>query len=135
MRNASRNNGVRVGNGSVEGASKIRDLVGTIFNKHGQEINKIKMKEVSVIPENHVSSGIKFNMFSLTNRQKDGWVLHGNDKAIWLTKGKNKVVFDIVIHTHKGLVFAMYIKRHAEIGCVGVIENGKKMILQQDHDK
>ena len=44
-------------------------------------------------------------------------------------EGGNKVVFDIVIHTPKGLVFAIYIKQHAEIGCVGVAEKLQKMSL------
>jgi hypothetical protein len=33
--------------------------------------------------------------------------LHGNAEAIWLTKGNQKVVFDIKIHTPKGVVFCM----------------------------
>jgi hypothetical protein len=42
-------------------------------------------------------------------------LLHGNDKAIWLTKGEDKITFDIIIPTPKGMVFAVYFNRNKEI--------------------
>ena len=41
----------------------------------------------------------------------EGWILGGNEQAIWLTKGECRVTFDIVVQTRKGRVYAMYFER------------------------
>ena len=85
------------------------------------------MNEVNIVPGN------KYNMFSLMQRQLKGWKLGGNEKSIWLTKGNKMVTFDIMIHTPKGVVYAMYIgRKESEIGCAGV---DKVMIKEKVHDK
>ena len=56
-------------------------------------------KEVTLIP------AANFSLFSITERQKEGWNIHGDDKAIWLTKVSSKVMFDIVINTPRGALF------------------------------
>ena len=38
-------------------------------------------------------------------------MLHGDSEAIWITKGNNKVIFDICIETPEGLVFAAHLRR------------------------
>jgi hypothetical protein len=55
--------------------------------------------------------------------QKSGWLLHSDDKAIWLTKGEAKITFDIIIPTLKGTVFVMYFNRNEEIANVNVNVN------------
>jgi hypothetical protein len=67
----------------------------------------------------HLPTG-KFNLFSLTKMQKSGWLLHGNNKAIWLTKEGSNITFDIIILTPEGMVFAMYFNRNEEIANVNV---------------
>jgi hypothetical protein len=42
----------------------------------------------------HVRSA-KFNLFSLTKRQKAGWLLNKDSEKIWITKGEHKIVFNI----------------------------------------
>jgi hypothetical protein len=56
--------------------------------------------------------------------QKNGWLLHGNAKAIWLTKGDNTIIFDIIIPTPEGMVFAVYFNRHEEIANINVTATG-----------
>ena len=66
----------------------------------------------------------KHNLFSVTKPQQNGWALKGDEEKMELTKGKSKVVFDIVIKTPKGAVCMMYFRRAsgggAEIGNAGV---------------
>jgi hypothetical protein len=54
----------------------------------------------------HLPSG-KFNLFSLTRLQQQGWLLGRDKTAIWLTNADQKVTFDMKIPTNKGLLFAM----------------------------
>jgi hypothetical protein len=95
-----------MGNGKSESASSIGKLTGTLCNMHGGELMKSTMQAVTQLPTG------KFNLFSLTMMQKSGWLLHGDDKAIWLTKGKNKITCNIIIPTPEGMVFAMYFNRN-----------------------
>jgi len=67
------------------------------------------MKDVTYLPTGH------FNLFSVTKLTKAGWQLHADLKQLWLTKDQNKIVFDIVIPTPKGMLYAMYLKHDTDI--------------------
>eukprot|EP00957_Ditylum_brightwellii_P003970 302291-Ditylum_brightwellii.AAC.1 len=54
-----------------------------------------------------------YNLFGLTKLQEEGWSLGGDTNTIWITKGNQKVTFDIKTKTPKGAIFAIYIKRKA----------------------
>eukprot|EP00957_Ditylum_brightwellii_P085629 6514035-Ditylum_brightwellii.AAC.2 len=84
----------------------ISNIHGTLCNKNGAKLHTCTMKNVKYCKEN------KYNLFSITKRQKDGWRLHGNKNQILITKGQHKVVFDIQIPTKEGLIFAAYIDRN-----------------------
>jgi hypothetical protein len=105
---------VTMGNGKSESASSIGKLTGTLCNKYGDKLLKSTMEAVT-----HLPTG-KFNLFSLTKMQKNGWLLHGNAKAIWLTKQDTTIMFDIIIPTPEGIVFAVYFNRHEELVNVDV---------------
>jgi hypothetical protein len=68
-------------------------------------------------------------------------LLHGNDKAIWLTKGEDKITFDIIIPTPEGMVFTVYFNRNEEIANVHVNGTGPTevapvtMNIEQAHAK
>jgi hypothetical protein len=62
-----------------------------------------------IVPSN------KFNLYSITQAILNKWILHGNTEAIWLTKDNKKVVFDIKIHTPKGVVFCMNLRRKVQL--------------------
>jgi len=84
------------------------------------------MKDVTYLPTGH------FNLFSVTKLTKAGWQLHADLKQLWLTKDQNKIVFDIVIPTPKGMLYAMYLKHDTDIA--GISADVKvKMTVQQAH--
>jgi hypothetical protein len=91
-------------NGAAEEMMKIGDLPGTMTDKKGNELGDAKIEGCSIVPSN------KFNLYSITQALLNKWMLHGNAEAIWLTKGDKKVVFDIKIHTPKGMVFCMNLR-------------------------
>jgi hypothetical protein len=51
------------------------------------------------------------NLFSLSVVQHRGWLLYGDVKKIWLEKEGNKIVFDLMVPTPKGVVYCMYLNR------------------------
>jgi hypothetical protein len=129
-RKASKVNNITMGNnGSNEKAKKIVDIPCTACDKHGNQITEVRMKDVTTIP------GGKFSLFSVSKMIKEGWELVGGSKtAIWLVRNKMKVVFDVVIPTPKGVLFASYLKQRDDIGGA-VQDTSVKMSLVQAHDK
>jgi hypothetical protein len=84
------------------------DLPGMITNAEGNELQKATLTNVKLV------KSARFNLFSLTKWQKDGWKLHGDNKRIWLSKGNNMIVFDICIPTPEGLIFAMHFQQQSK---------------------
>ena len=80
VREATVDDSVTNGNGSKTGITHLADISGTICDKYGNQMTKAKMKDVKIAPGN------KFNLFSITKRQKNGWKLMGDNNAIWLEK-------------------------------------------------
>ena len=62
-------------------STKVGNLPVLQCNKYVEEVQGITLKVLTLNPEEN------FSMFSLAKRQKEGWKIHGNDKAIWSTKG------------------------------------------------
>ena len=104
---------VTMANGVADGAESVVDIRGTICNKEGKPDKEVMLRDVSFMPNG------RFNLFSVTRLQKDGWILGGDSKAIWLVKGESKILFDIIIPTRKGMLFAMYIDRHGDVAAAG----------------
>jgi hypothetical protein len=79
---------ITMGNGIAEKAALIGELTGTICNKNRDELTIAMMSEVVYLPTG------QFNLFSLTKMTTNqGWILGGDDKGIWLTKGGQKLPF------------------------------------------
>jgi hypothetical protein len=130
VKEAKAEDAIAVGNGSNEKAEKVASISGTLHDKHGKERNQAALQDVT-----HLPSG-KFNLFSLTKMQKDGWTLHGDDKAIWLSKNNNRIIFDIVIPTTKGLLFTMYFRRNVKVaGAMTDAEKPVTMSITELHGK
>jgi hypothetical protein len=108
----SDNDVITMGKGAREGTAMIGDLQGTMCTKEGNELAVATLKDVAYL------LALKFNLFSVTKLQQDGWILHGDKDQIKLTKGNCSVVFNIVIDTPKGAIFAMYLKRNTELASV-----------------
>jgi hypothetical protein len=68
------------------------------------------LKGVKYVPNS------EYNLFSVTQRVKQGWEVGGNrETGLFLKKGEHKIVFDIIIQGGSGLIACMYLKRSANI--------------------
>ena len=105
LKNVAGSEDIMVGNGSNVGTTAIGELPGTKVDCHGNDGARMVMQDVHLVPSS------QFNLFSLSAMQLKGWILGGNMNSTWITKGKAKLVFDIVIPTRKGAVYCMYFRR------------------------
>ena len=131
IRKAKASDSITMGNGKEESALEIADIVGTICDRHGNEIATGKLSDVTVLPTG------KYNLFSVTQMLKKGWELRGNDQKMTLVKGDSEISFDIQIPTPKGMLFAMYVKRHENREVGNALRDGGivKMTFNEAHDK
>jgi hypothetical protein len=105
VKKANNIDAITMGNGKGEDAAVIGNIDGRLCDKNGNVLNDAKISDVTHLPKG------KYNLFSITEFQNDGWTLGGNADAIWLTKGDVKIKFDIKIPTPKGVLYAMYHER------------------------
>ena len=109
------------------------DIPGVVCDPLGKE------KLSATITGAKLTKGAKFNLFSLSKMQRDGWLLFGNKEAIWITKGNTRLDFDIRIETEEGYIYALYHKRTNKVtneSSVAVIgRNKSKMTLKEAHGK
>ena len=131
IRKAKASDSITMGNGKEESALEIADIVGTICNRHGNEMATGKLSDVTVLPTG------KYNLFSVTQMLKKGWELRGNDQKMTLAKGDSEISFDIQIPTPKGMLYAMYVKRHENREVGNALRDGGivKMTFNEAHDK
>ena len=80
------------------------DITGMVCDKHGVQLQRIKMTNVKNVPTN------KFNLLAINQRLEKGWQLHGTKNYLKLVKGKTEIKFDIKIKTKEGCIFAVYIE-------------------------
>ena len=75
-----------------------------VHNTFGEELFDARMQKVAHVPE------VYFNLFSLTQRMKQGWKLGRDDESIWLDKGKKGSHLILSFQHQKGpfivLIFA-----------------------------
>jgi hypothetical protein len=125
---AKASDAITVGNGQNEKANKVASITGIRCDKHGNELGQSTLTDVT-----HLPTGM-FNLFSLTKMMKLGWTLGGDSKSVWLTKGEDTVIFDILIPTNKGMLLAMYFKRNTEIAGAMQDDHVTKMTIGQAHN-
>jgi hypothetical protein len=124
------NSGVIFGDGRNNEAETTFDLPGIVTDQYRNEVIQAMLRNVK-----HVKSA-RFNLFSITKRQKDSWLLSGNSKKIWTEKGEYKIVFDIQIETPEGLIFALHHKRKEtgkEINAAGPEKQVIKISINKAH--
>ena len=121
VRKAKNGENVVMGNGTAAMAQTVGDLLGTICNKDGKDMNKLRLSEVTY------AKNSKFNLFSLSAMIKKGWKLVGDNNKLELVNNNQKITFDIKIHTPKGLLFCLHIKRNRneEAANIGLTEENK----------
>jgi hypothetical protein len=102
---------VSMGYKSAVMTAEVGNLFGDMCDRFRESCSRSKLTDVALTNKG-------YNLFSCTKMQQKGWTQGGDQKSIWLQKDNSKIVFDIPIHTPKGVVFAAYIRR--EIGSAGV---------------
>ena len=70
-----------VGSGQQLSARKIGNINGLICDQYGQAVHDGKLTNVMRIPNS------KYNLLSLIQLLKDGWVMRGDKEIIEFTKG------------------------------------------------
>jgi hypothetical protein len=117
-----------IGNDMNEKALKVTSITGTWWDKHALGLSELL--EVTHLPDR------KFNLFSTMKMQMNGWQIHGDTKAIQLTKGEHEVAFDIIILTNKGLFLLCIFWCKTEIA--GAMTDGsskQRMAVNEAHEK
>ena len=110
-------------------ATKIGDLSAVMCDKHGNEKNIVKVKDLTVMPTT------KFNLLGISKRLREGWKLYGDNDSISLKKNNNEIKFDIKVTTAKGALYCAYLKR--EVGAIGTNDKpnkGKKISINTAHE-
>jgi hypothetical protein len=87
-------------------AKKTGDIPCEIMDKYGNPLKTCVIEDVAL------TKSSPFNLFSLTKMMKQGWTLGGDQETcITLSKEDQKLTFDILIETPKGVVHAIYLIR------------------------
>jgi hypothetical protein len=122
---------IEVASGLQEAAAQIGDLPCVICDKHGQELQNVVLHDVTYSPS------LKFNLFSTSKLQQEGWKMMGDFNSITMTKEGMTVGCDIVIPTNKGAIYCVYLKRGCEMANVVAQGMGPKatMTIKQAHDR
>ena len=118
--------------GEAVEAVSVMDLPGHFVTKDGELGLSGRLGEVTFNP------GLNFNLFSATRMMRRGWKMYGTDNAIVLKKGEHEIVFDIVVETAKGAIYACRFMREGcdsdEITAVSTTSaSGTKMSLKKAH--
>lgn len=97
---------VIMGNGSSADSAMIGDIVGTIYDKNGDEVTPVILTEATY------SKDAKFNLFSsITFMLKKGWKMSANSNEIVLMKEKMALEFDVKVPTPNGVLYCLRLKR------------------------
>ena len=67
-----------MGNKQVENSVAIGNLPGVVCDNQGNQVLAVKMTNIALVPD------CTFNMFSISKRLKQGWLLGGNANALEL---------------------------------------------------
>jgi hypothetical protein len=90
--------------GALAEAKTIVDIPCVVSRNGVQE--KLMMKDVTYAPNS------RYNLFSLTKLMTKGWTMSGDKSVgIKMTKGKRELHFDKTVHTPKGVLYVVVMKR------------------------
>ena len=125
-----------MGNKQVKTLVAIGNIPGVVCNNQGNQVLPVKMTNIALVPD------CAFNLFSISKRLKQGWLLGGNANALELISpsGKHQIKFNIKISMPNGMLFTMYIKcMQEEVASVAAMNDCEmeqlKMSVQQAHEK
>jgi hypothetical protein len=117
--------------GESVSSNQVMDFVMTQYSKTGAQGGRFRITDVSFNPK------FNFNLFSAARCLSQGWTMSGSKKDITLTSpcGTHKIVFDIVVHTPKGAIFATMLKRQQEFANAEVKATLRPISLKEAHAK
>jgi hypothetical protein len=117
--------------GESVSSNQVMDFVMTQYSKTGAQGGRFRITGVSFNPK------FNFNLFSAARCLSQGWTMYGSKKDITLTSpcGTHKIVFDIVVHTPKGAIFATMLKRQQEFANAEVESTLRPISLKEAHAK
>ena len=119
---------VTMGNASVVSVKSEFDLKIQICNKYGDQLEKALLRNVQHAP------GSAYNLLSVPYLvQNDGWSFKGDSEGFMMTKGDQKLEFDIRVPTKLSFVYAICLKRVQEIG-VPALAEGHKLTVTKAHE-
>ena len=73
-----------MGNKQIENLVAISDIPGVVCNSQGSQVLPVKMINIALVPD------CAFNLFSISKRLKQGWLLGGNANALELISPDSK---------------------------------------------
>ena len=122
------NEQIVMGNGTKASSTQIGNIHGEILSKEGTSLGRITLEQVTYSP---VAS---FNLLSLTALLKKGWTMEATSKEFRMKHNNKEIKLDIIIHTPKGMLFCMRIKRDlSEAGLFQSVMRGKKISINKLH--
>jgi Zinc knuckle len=133
LRNGEDGEYIEIASGLHEAAMQIGDLSCVICNQHGQELQNVTLSDITYSPS------LKFNLFSTTKLQCDGWKMIGDVNTITMQKGSMTLCFDIVVPTSKDAIYCVYLKRGCKMANVVTQGMGEPvvttMMIRQAHER
>ena len=103
----------------------LMDVTVTAYTKEGVEGATFKMTDVSF------NAAYNFNLFSVSRCLVGGWTMPGSKDHVKLISPCNtkNIMFDIVVQTPKGEVYATVLKRHYEVSNASVTQEPLSLTL------
>jgi hypothetical protein len=120
-----------VASGLHKEAPLIGNLPCVICDQYGKALQNTILHDVTYSPS------LKFNLFSPSKLQQEGWKMVGSYSSITMTKGDMKDGFSIAIPTDKGAIYCVHLRRGFELINVAAqgIEPKVTMIIKQAHKR
>ena len=83
------------------------------------------------------NASYNFNLFSVSRCLVNGWTVTGDKTHVKLVSPCNtkSILFDLVVQTPKGAVYATVLQRHIEVANVSVTREQVVLTLAQAHCK
>ena len=97
-----------LGNKQVKTTVAIGDIPGVVCNNQGNQVLPVKMTNIALVPD------CTFNLFSISKRLKQGWLLGGDVNALELISpdSTHQIKFNKKLSTPNGSLFACTSSAH-----------------------
>ena len=96
------------------------DLPSIVFDRFGNKLTKVTLREVSYKGDSN------FSLFSVCRCMIDGWKLSGDTNYIQLSKGGVDIKFTTVVWTKKGALHCCMIKRSQGVETAAAATEGSR---------